>query len=121
MNYRQLVQMHRDYRDNKNFEILAFPCNQFGSQEPDKEHVIEQKIIKSKGGKYDVEFPMMSKIEVMGKKAHPLYKWLKKHGVEIDYNWEKVLLNEDGCIVKHYKDDINPDEIRKDIEELLKK
>ena len=60
-------------------------------------------------------------VQCVGKMAHPLYKWLKKHGVEIDYNWEKVLLNEDGCIVKHYKDDINPDEIRKDIDELLKK
>ena len=125
MNYRQLVQMHQDYRDNRNFEILAFPCNQFGSQEPDKEDIIEQKIIKSKGGKYDVEFPMMSKIEVMNKRAHPLYLWLRKNsslqGGDMTWNFEKFLINGNGNIVGHYSWDTEPDLIRPDIEKLIGK
>ena len=122
-NYRQLVQMHRDYRNNRNFEILAFPCNQFGGQEPYKEDVIEQKIIKSKGGEYDVEFPMMNKIEVMGKKAHPLYLWLRKNsslnGGDMTWNFEKFLINCNGNIVGHYSWDTVPDLIRPDIEKLI--
>merc|ERR1711862_132803 len=69
--YRELVQLHEDLA-GKAVEILAFPCNQFGQQEPDAPSKIAQ-FAASKG----VKFRMMEKIDVNGKDSHMVYKWLK--------------------------------------------
>jgi len=71
--YKELVELHQYFKEKgKNAEILAFPCNQFGKQEPDAPATIK-KFAKSKG----VEFLMMEKVDVNGKDAHKVYKWMK--------------------------------------------
>lgn len=69
--YTQLVQMHEDFKD-RGFEILAYPCNQFGSQEPHSAEWIADFVTK-----YNVKFPIMDKIHVMSKRQSPVYKWLR--------------------------------------------
>ena len=116
--YTQLVKMHKEYKD-KGFEILAFPCNQFGSQEPSSNEWIADFV-----KKFDVEFPMMSKIHVMSKRQEPLYKWLRDNselkGGDMQWNFEKFLINEHGEILGHWEASDEPDVIRPEIEALLK-
>ena len=110
--------MHKDYKD-KGFEILAYPCNQFGSQEP---HPAEWIIDFVK--KYDVEFPMMTKTSVTNKRQDPLYKYLRDNsdlnGGDMQWNFEKFLINEHGEILGHWEASDEPDVIRPEIEALLK-
>lgn len=109
--------MHKDYKE-KGFEILAYPCNQFGSQEP---HPAEWIIDFVK--KYDVEFPMMTKTSVTSKRQDPLYKFLRDNsdldGGDMQWNFEKFLVNDKGMILGHWQAMDEPDVIRKDIEKLL--
>ena len=92
--YTQLVQMHKDYKD-RGFEILAFPCNQFGSQEPsDAEWILN--FVKQ----FNVEFPMMHKVSVFNKRQSPIWKWLRDNselqGGDMSWNFEKFLINSEG-------------------------
>jgi glutathione peroxidase len=109
--------MHKEYRD-RGFEVLAYPCNQFGSQEPGSNKEIAEFV-----KQYNVEFPMMEKIHVMSKKQEPLYKWLRDNsdlrGGDMQWNFEKFLINGDGQIVGHWWASDEPNSIRKDIEKLL--
>lgn len=109
--------MHKDYKD-KGFEILAYPCNQFGSQEP---HPAEEIIEFVK--KYDVQFPMMTKTSVTNKRQDPLYKWLRDNselnGGDMQWNFEKFLIDENGKVLGHWWATDEPDVIRKDIEALV--
>ena len=101
--------------------VLGFPCNQFANQDPATDGEIEEFCQLN----YGVSFPMFSKIEVNGKDAHPLYKYLKKEarGVlgssAIKWNFTKFLINRDGEVVKRYGSNDRPDSIKKDIEALL--
>lgn len=101
--------------------ILGFPCNQFGSQDPGADGQIEEFCQLN----YGVSFPMFSKIDVNGSKAHPLFKYLKKEargllGSEaIKWNFTKFLINRDGEVVKRYASTDKPADMRKDIEKLL--
>lgn len=109
--------MYKDLKD-KGLEILAYPCDQFGSQEPhDANWILD--FVK----KYDVEFPMMEKIQVFGKRQHPLYKWLRDEselkGKDMTWNFEKFLLNSDGQIVKYFMTSSDPNACRPEIEKLL--
>ena len=71
--YEGLEALYRKYRD-RGFEILAFPCNQFGAQEPGNAEEIKSFCSLT----YDVTFPVFGKVEVNGVNAHPFYQWLKK-------------------------------------------
>lgn len=102
-------------------EILAFPCNQFGAQEPAGNAQIKR-FAQSKGAKY----PLFAKIDVNGNNAHPLYKWLKSQkgtvfGIEVPVKWnfEKFLVGKDGKVIDRYLPTTSPQAIVPDIEKAL--
>lgn len=112
--------LYDDLKD-KGLEILGFPCNQFGKQEPGGAEEIGAFCQKN----YGVSFTMFDKIDVNGDNAHPLYNFLKKEapGVlgskGIKWNFTKFLVNKDGKVVKRYAPTDKPESIKKDIEALL--
>ncbi|WP_062341760.1 glutathione peroxidase [Novosphingobium sp. CCH12-A3] len=118
--YDGLEKLWKDYGD-RGFEVLAFPCNQFGGQEPGSADEIESfcKV------NFGLSFPLMAKIEVNGDNADPLYDWLKKEapGVlgtkAIKWNFTKFLIGRDGKVVRRYAPTDKPESIAKDIEKLL--
>jgi glutathione peroxidase len=118
--YEGLEKLYKNY-NNKGFQILGFPCNQFGGQEPGDENEIKNFCSLS----YQVTFPMFAKIEVNGNNAHPLYKYLKKNskgflGTEfIKWNFTKFLIGKNGEVLKRYSPTDTPEDISKDLEELL--
>ena len=119
--YTQLQAVHTKYA-KKGFTVLGFPCNQFGKQEPGTSLEIK----KFCTDKYDVTFPLHSKIEVNGDGAHPLYKQLKKESggsEKIRWNFEKFLLNGSGKVIKRFSPRTKPDapEVIAAIETALKK
>jgi glutathione peroxidase len=105
----------------RGFEVLAFPCNQFGGQEPGTADEIESfcKV------NFGLSFPLMAKIEVNGSSADPLYEWLKNEapGVlgtkAIKWNFTKFLIGRDGRVVRRYAPTDKPKSIARDIEALL--
>ena len=105
----------------KGLEILAFPCNQFGQQEPGDEAEIESFCEVN----YGVTFPLFAKIDVNGDAAAPLYKYLKKAkpgllGSEaIKWNFTKFLVDRNGNVVERYAPNTEPASLAGDIEKLL--
>ena len=105
----------------KGLEILGFPCNQFGGQEPGDEKEIAQFCELNFG----VTFPMFAKVDVNGDNAAPLFKFLKaeKPGLlgseAIKWNFTKFLVDREGNVVKRYAPNDTPESIAKDIEKLL--
>ena len=101
--YEGLEALYRKYHD-RGFSVLGFPCDQFGHQEPGS----DDEIAAFCSTKYDVTFPMFSKIDVNGSGAHPLYRLLKSAqsgvlGTEaIKWNFTKFLVARDGRIVRRY-------------------
>jgi glutathione peroxidase len=120
--YKDLEEIYRKYK-GKGFEILGFPCNQFGHQEPGDEKAIKEFCELN----YKITFPLFSKIEVNGDNSHPLYNYLKKEkpgilGTEkIKWNFTKFLIDKSGIPYKRFAPPDNPHKIEKDIEFLLKK
>ena len=122
--YAGLQELYKKYED-KGFVVLGFPCNQFGSQEPGTADEIKQFC----STKYSVSFPMFSKIEVNGKEAAPLYKYLTSKDVEpagkgkISWNFEKFLVDREGNLVGRFAPRTKPSaaEVVKAIESELKK
>lgn len=118
--YDGLEKLFQDYKD-KDFEVLAFPCNQFGAQEPGDANEIEQfcKI------NFGLTFPLMQKVEVNGDNASPLFDWMKKEapGVmgskAIKWNFTKFLIDREGNVVRRYGPADAPASIAQDIEKLL--
>ena len=107
-----LYQAHRD----AGLTVLGFPCDQFGHQEPGSEEEIRAFC----STKYDVSFPLHTKIEVNGANAHPLYRWLRaKPGVfgteGIKWNFTKFLVGRDGQVIRRYAPTDTPAGIEKDI------
>jgi glutathione peroxidase len=102
-------------------EVLGFPCNQFGGQEPGDSGQIGAFCEKNFG----VQFPMFEKIDVNGDAAHPLYQYLKKSakgflGTEaIKWNFTKFLVNRQGEVVDRFAPTTKPDELEAKIAELL--
>jgi len=117
--YNQLQAVYKKY-DGKGFTVCAFPCNQFGRQEPG---TLEE-IKKFCSSKYDVSFPLYAKIDVNGEGAHPLYKSLKKQigPAKISWNFEKFLVGKNGKVLKRFSPGTKPDapEVIKAIEAALK-
>ena len=118
--YDGLEALHRDYAD-RGFEVLAFPCNQFGGQEPGDAAEIANFCTLT----YDVTFPVFAKIDVNGAGADPLFERLKSDapGVlgskAIKWNFTKFLIGRDGAVRDRYAPTTKPEDIRKDIEKLL--
>jgi glutathione peroxidase len=104
----------------RGFEILAFPCDQFGHQEPGTDAEIAAFCDTS----YHVTFPIFSKIEVNGANAHPLYVWLKSQkggllGSAIKWNFSKFLIDRNGEVQGRFAPTATPESLAKDIEALL--
>jgi len=105
----------------RGLEVLGFPCNQFGAQEPGSEQEIAQFCELS----YGVKFPLFAKIDVNGDRAAPLYRYLKKEkpgllGSEaIKWNFTKFLVDRKGSVVERYAPNVEPQAIAGDIEKLL--
>ena len=118
--YDGLQSLQEKYSSEK-FSVLAFPCNQFGSQEPGLDNEIQEFCSLN----YKTTFPVFSKIEVNGDNAHPLYKFLcsEKKGVlgseKIKWNFTKFLINESGEPIARYGSTTTPDKISKDIDKLI--
>ena len=118
--YKELQELHQKYHD-KGLVILAFPCNQFGGQEPGSDNDIKQFCELN----YGVSFPVMAKIQVNGPDASPLFEHLKDsaRGLmktrAIKWNFTKFLVNKDGDVVKRYAPRTKPSAIASAIEELL--
>lgn len=118
--YDGLEKLWKDYGD-KGFEVLAFPCNQFGNQEPGTADEIESfcKI------NFGLSFPLMAKIDVNGSNADPLFEWLKEQapGVlgtrAVKWNFTKFLIDREGKVVRRYAPTDKPEAIAKDIAALL--
>ncbi|CAN7007894.1 unnamed protein product [Brassica rapa subsp. trilocularis] len=110
-NYKELNILYAKYK-TKGLEILAFPCNQFGGQEPGSNKEIKDNICTTFKG----EFPIFDKIEVNGENASPLYKFLKEQkgglfGDSIKWNFAKFLVDKQGNVVDRYAPTTSPLEI----------
>jgi glutathione peroxidase len=104
--YEILEKLYQQYKD-KNFTILAFPCNDFGGQEPGGDVEIASFCAKN----YGVSFPIMEKISILGEKRHPLYKWLcDETKSEVAWNFQKYLVDEHGKIMKMLAHGVSPDD-----------
>jgi len=118
--YKGLEAVYRAHK-GQGLEILGFPCDQFGHQEPGDEAQIQEFCSLT----YDVSFPMFSKIKVNGSEAHPLYQWMKAQapgllGTEaVKWNFTKFLIDREGNVVKRYGSMDKPEDIAKDVEKLL--
>ena len=115
-----LEQLHASYA-GKGLVLLGFPCNQFGAQDPGT----DSEIASFCQVNYGVTFPMMSKIDVNGASAHPLYKWLSAEAPgllgskAIKWNFTKFLVGRDGRVIKRYAPLDKPADLAKDIEAAL--
>jgi glutathione peroxidase len=119
--YSGLQALHRQYHD-QGFEVLGFPCDQFGHQEPGDDAAIKAFCSLT----YEVSFPMFAKIEVNGDLAHPLYKYLKKAcpgvlgSTAIKWNFTKFLIGKDGAPQKRYAPTDTPASISADVAGALR-
>ena len=115
-----LEKLHQQYGP-QGLAVMGFPCNQFASQDPGSNDEIGAFCQKN----YGVSFQMMSKIDVNGPAAHPLYQWLKREapgllGTEaIKWNFTKFLVGRDGRVIQRYAPQDKPEKIAKDIEAAL--
>ena len=118
--YAGLEELYRKYRD-RGLVVLGFPCNQFGSQEPGDEDEIKSFCSLT----YEVDFPLMKKIEVNGPGAHQLYRYLKraKKGVlgseGIKWNFTKFLIDRNGEVKGRFAPTTEPKALEGAIERLL--
>ncbi|MCY1722969.1 glutathione peroxidase [Prolixibacteraceae bacterium Z1-6] len=114
-----LETLNKKYKD-KGLVILGFPCNQFANQEPGDEKSISEGCLIN----YGVTFQMFSKIDVNGKTAHPIYKYLKNElggvfGSKIKWNFTKFLIDSEGNPVKRFAPTTKPEKIDKYLEKVL--
>ena len=111
-----LETLWEQYRD-RGFTVIGFPSNEFGSQDPGS----NDEIASFCQVNYGVSFPMMSKIQVNGARAHPLWKWLTAEapGIlgskSVKWNFTKFLIGRDGRVIKRYAPTDKPEAIEKDI------
>ncbi|MNR90405.1 Hydroperoxy fatty acid reductase gpx1 [compost metagenome] len=118
--YQGLEAVYQQFRE-QGVEVLGFPCNQFGGQEPGDAEAIGAFCEKN----YGVSFPLFAKINVNGDEADPLFKYLKHAapgllGSEaIKWNFTKFLVRKDGTVFKRYAPQTKPEELVDDIKKLL--
>ncbi|KAK3070291.1 Glutathione peroxidase 2 [Teratosphaeriaceae sp. CCFEE 6253] len=115
--YKEMKPKHPD------FEIIGFPCNQFGSQDPGSDDEIQQFCQVN----YGVSFPILGKTDVNGAKVEPVYEWMKtsKPGImgltRIKWNFEKFLIARDGSVVNRWASTTKPESLKSLIEAELEK
>ncbi len=118
--YKGLEALYRRYKD-QGLEILAFPCNQFGAQEPGDAQEIQNFCSLT----YDVSFPLAAKIDVNGADEDPLWHYLKQRQAGlmgsrgIKWNFTKFLVDRKGNVVARHGPQVKPEALAKDIEKLL--
>ncbi|ELS34001.1 MULTISPECIES: glutathione peroxidase [Pseudanabaena] len=115
--YKGLEALYREYKD-RGFEILGFPSNDFGAQEPGSEAEIKGFCSLN----YDVTFDMFSKVAVKGANMVDIYKYLTDTtGNQVQWNFNKFLVDKNGNVVKYYPSNVAPEDagLRKDIEAIL--
>ena len=118
--YAGLEALWREYRD-RGFEVIAFPCNQFGGQEPGD----AEEIAAFCDANFGLSFPLMGKVEVNGPGASPLYHWLKSEApgvlgsTAIKWNFTKFLIGRDGKVVRRYGPMDKPERMERDIKAQL--
>jgi glutathione peroxidase len=118
--YKGLQSLQEQYGED-GFTVIGFPCDQFGHQEPGEDAEIGAFCEKNFG----VTFPLMSKVEVNGDDAHPVYQWLKGQkggllGSKIKWNFTKYLVGKDGQVIDRYAPTTKPEKLTGDIEKALK-
>ena len=112
--------LQENYAD-RGFSVLAFPCNQFGGQEPGS----NEEVFAFAVDKYQANFPMYAKIEVNGSGACELYQWLKaakpdeEGGTDIPWNFTKFLIDKAGQVIARFRPQTSPEELNDAIEALL--
>lgn len=117
--YKGLQALHAQYAP-RGFAVLAFPCDQFGHQEPGSDQEIGAFCDRSFG----VTFPLFAKIEVNGPRAHPLYVWLKQQkggllGSAIKWNFTKFLVDKSGLIRARFAPTTSPEALSRDVAALV--
>ena len=116
--YQGLVELHHAYGE-RGLAVLAFPCNQFGGQEPGS----DGEIAAFCRHHFDVDFPLFAKVDVNGAAAHPLWRWLTQadsaHPHPIKWNFTKFLIDARGRVVKRFEPAVEPHELVDDVEALL--
>ena len=118
--YNGLQELQEKFKDS-GFSVLAFPCNQFGGQEPGSSEEIQEFCTVN----YGINFPIFEKVDVKGEDAHPLFKYLtsEKKGLlgseSIKWNFTKFLINKEGKPIARFAPNTTPEKISKEIENLL--
>lgn len=118
--FTELEELYKKYNE-QGFEVLGFPCNQFAKQDSGSNSEIQEFCQLN----YGVTFTMFEKIDVNGKNAHPLYKYLKNEAKsfitkDIKWNFTKFLVDANGNVIKRYAPTVTPLKIEEDIKNLLK-
>ena len=116
-----LEKLYQQYKD-QGFEVLGFPCNQFGGQDPGSNDQIGSFCQKN----YGVSFPMFAKVDVKGANAHVIFRYLTNNskgvlGGGIKWNFTKFLIGKDGKVLNRYAPTTKPDALEEDIEKALAK
>lgn len=114
-----LEKLYEKY-NNQGFEVLGFPCNQFGGQDPGSNEQIGEYCQRN----YGVKFPMFAKVDVKGPEAHAIFRYLTNNskgilGNGIKWNFTKFLINKKGDVINRYAPTTKPEDIEKDIEAAL--
>ncbi|MBW3139006.1 glutathione peroxidase [Ferrimonas balearica] len=117
--YEGLQKLQNEFGE-RGFSVLAFPCNQFGNQESGDDEAIRGFC----DLRFNIDFPLFSKIDVNGNKAHPLFEWLKAEkggwlGDNIKWNFTKFLVDREGRVVERFAPTTKPESIAGAIEKLL--
>lgn len=119
-NYTELTELHTKYRDQR-FEVLAFPCNQFGAMEREDLETIQEFATT----KFNAEFPIFDKVNVNGSQEAPLWKYLKSQqgggilGDSVKWNFTKFLVDKLGNVVGRYASTVPPSKIEADIQSCV--
>ena len=114
-----LEKLYEKY-NNQGFEVLGFPCNQFGGQDPGSNEQIGEYCQRN----YGVKFPMFAKVDVKGPEAHAIFRYLTNNskgilGNGIKWNFTKFLINKKGDVINRYAPTTKPEDIEKDLEAAL--
>jgi len=117
--YQGLQKLQDEYAE-QGFDVLGFPCDQFGGQEPGEDTEIASFCERNFG----VTFPLFSKVDVNGDQAHPVFQWLKSEkggliGSKIKWNFTKFLVGRDGRVIGRYAPTTKPEKIAEDIKKAL--
>ncbi|WP_372652358.1 glutathione peroxidase [Halobacteriovorax sp.] len=118
--YAGLEELYKKYKD-QGLEVLAFPCNQFGAQEPGS----NEEIASFCDLQFNISFPLFDKVDVNGSETHPLFKYLKEEAPgllgskKVKWNFTKFLVSKDGTQITRFAPTSKPESLEDDIKKLL--